>query len=328
MPRTRITRTLTAAAALATAALAVSACTPVADEPEGDATAAAETTFPEQDIRLIIQANPGGGSDLSSRALATELESILGVSVIPENMPGAAGALAMEYVAEQPADGYVIGFGPVEIAMLNTTQGANVLPENYDLLGQIMLAPGVVTVAADSGIETLEDLVAQAESGGVTVANSGAGSIWEAATLGLAAETDATFTPVSYDGGATAVAAAASGETNAAVSGLGEALAQGEAVRILAVLNDERHPDAEDVPTAEEAIGAEVIFGGWGGIYAPAGLPDDVKAVLESAIEEAVASDGYQEFQANAGNLVVYRDSAEFTGFVEEQFALFQDLLG
>ena len=72
-----------------------------------------------------------------------------------------------------------------------------------------------------------------AKSGPVTVANSGAGSIWEAATVGLGDAADAEFTPVPYDGGATAVAAAASGETVAAVSGLGEALAQGEAVRIL-----------------------------------------------------------------------------------------------
>src|SRR5690606_10030231 len=199
MPIKRMNRVLAAAAVFTTAALVMSGCTKV-DE-SGDA----ESGFPEKDIRLIIQANPGGGSDLSSRALATELEDILGVSVIPENMPGAAGALAMEYVAAQPADGYVIGFAPVEIAMLNTTQGADVLPENYDLLGQIMLAPGVVTVGASSDVQTLEDLVAKAEAGSVTVANSGAGSIWEAATLGLAAEAGGTFTPVPYDGGATAV---------------------------------------------------------------------------------------------------------------------------
>ena len=225
MPRKRITRLAVAAATVAATALVLSACTKV------DETAAPDSTFPEKDLRLIIQANPGGGSDLSSRALATELEDILGVNVIPENMPGAAGALAMEYVAAQPADGYVIGFAPVEIAMLNTTQGADVLPENYDLLGQIMLAPGVVTVGASSVVQTLEDLVAKAEAGSVTVANSGAGSIWEAATVGLAAEVGGTFTPVPYDGGATAVSAAASGETDAAVSGLGEALAQGDAVR-------------------------------------------------------------------------------------------------
>lgn len=321
MTTQRLKRVLTAAAVFTTAAIVLSGCTKVE---EGDAA----STFPEKDIRLIIQANPGGGSDLSSRALATELEGILDVSVIPENMPGAAGALAMEYVAEQDPDGYVIGFGPVEIAMLNTTQDANVLLENFDLLGQIMLAPGVITVSASSDIETLEDLVEQSKTAPITVANSGAGSIWEAASIALGQETGGEVTPVPYDGGAPAVAAAASGETVAAVSGLGEALSQGSAVRILAVMNDERHPDAPDVPTVEEAIGADVVFGGWGGIYAPAGLPDDVHATLEAAIKEAVESDTYTTFQQDAGNLVVYRDSAEFTTFVEDQFALFQELLG
>lgn len=315
----KFARPLAAAALASVAALAIAGCTPVTEE--GDA-------FPAGDIRLIIQANPGGGSDLSSRALATELEGILDVAVIPENMPGASGALAMEYVGDADPDGYTIGFGPVEIAMLNTTQGANVLPENYTLLGQIMLAPGVVTVAADSPYETLQDLVDAAQGTSLTGANSGVGSIWEAAIKGIAAETGAQFTPVPYDGGATAVSAAASGEADFAVSGGGEAIAQGDAVRILAVLHSERIPSLPDVPTALEAIGADLQFGGWGGIYGPAGIPDDVKATLESAIADAVASDSYQEFQANAGNLVVYRDSAEFTTFVNEQFALFQDLLG
>src|SRR5690606_28476414 len=114
----------------------------------------------------------------------------------------------------------------------------------------------------------------------------------------------------------------------AAVSGLGEALAQGDAVKVRAVMHAERHPDAEDVPTVEEALGEDVQFGGWGGIYAPAGLPDDVKETLEAAVKEAVESDSYQQFQADAGNLVVYRDSADWTEFVNEQFDLFQDLLG
>lgn len=322
MPIKPMNRALAAAAVFTTAALVMSGCTKV--EEGGDAA----SSFPEKDIRLIIQANPGGGSDLSSRALATQLEGILDVSVIPENMPGAAGALAMEYVAEQDPDGYVIGFGPVEIAMLNTTQDANVLPENYDLLGQIMLAPGVITVSAASDVQTLDDLVAKAKAAPITIANSGAGSIWEAASIAFGTETGGQVTPVPYDGGAPAVAAAASGEADAAVAGLGEALSQGDAVRILAVLNDERHPDAPDVETAEEAIGTELVFGGWGGIYAPAGLPDDVHATLEAAIKEAVESDTYTQFQEDAGNLVVYRDSAEFTEFVGDQFSLFQDLLG
>ena len=72
------------------------------------------------------------------------------------------------------------------------------------------------------------------------------------------------------------------------------------------------------MPTAEEAIEVEIVFGGWGGIYAPKGLPDDVKLTLEAAVAAAVESDSYQEFQAGAGNLVVYRDSTEWTSFVED----------
>lgn len=313
-------RTLVATAALSATTLALTACSA---EGGGD-----DAAFPEQDIRLIIQADPGGGSDLSSRALATELESVLDVSVIPENMPGAAGALAMEYVGDQDPDGYTIGFAPVEIAMLNTTQGANVLPENYTFLGQIMLAPGVIAVGANSDIESLDDLVARANEGDVTVSNSGAGSIWEAASLGFADATGGSFTPVAYDGGATAVSAAASGEVDASVSGLGEALAQGDAVNILAIMHDDRHPDIPDVETVDEAIGTSVVFGGWGGIYAPADLPENVQSVLEDAVHQAVESESYQQFQEDAGNLVVYRDSTEWTQFVNEQFEQFQDLLG
>ena len=322
MPRSIFKRTAVAAATLVSvSALVLAGCSKVdtGDDSSG---------FPEKDIRLIIQADPGGGSDLSSRALATELEKSLGVSVVPENKPGAAGALAMEYVADQPADGYTIGFGPVEIAMLNTTQGANVLPENYDLLGQIMLAPGVITVGASSGITSLEDLIAKGKEGAITIANSGAGSIWEAASIGFGDVAGIDVSPVAYDGGATAVSAAASGETVAAVSGLGEALAQGDDVVVLGIMHDERHPDAPDVPTVSEAIGEDVLFGGWGGIYAPKGLPDEVHDTLEAAIKDAVESDSYQKFQKDAGNLVIYRDSGEFTGFVGEQFDLFKTLLG
>lgn len=99
-------------------------------------------------------------------------------------------------------------------------------------------------------------------------------------------------------------------------------------MKILAVMHDERHPDAADVPTVEEAIGEKVEFGGWGGIYTAKGLPDDVHKTLEDAVKKAVESDGYQKFQKDAGNLVVYRDASDWTSFVGEQFTLFKDLLG
>jgi tripartite-type tricarboxylate transporter receptor subunit TctC len=288
---------------------------------EGDA-------YPSEDITLIVQAAAGGGSDLSSRALAAELEPALGVSIVVENRPGASGSTAMQYVGDQEADGYTIGFAPVEIAMLGH-QDFDVDPADYDFLGQIMLAPGVLSVPVDSPYETLEDFVTAAESEELSVANSGAGSIWEAAALGLAAETGAQLAPVPFDGGAPALAAVVGGQVDAAVSGAGEATAafQQDQVRPLAVFHDERLEDMPDVPTAAEA-GYDLEFGGWGGIYAPTGLPDEVRTTLEGAIEEAATSDSFTETVTAAGNLAVYKDSAEFTEFVSSEYDRFGEIFG
>jgi tripartite-type tricarboxylate transporter receptor subunit TctC len=317
----RSTHLLTAGAAVAATALALSACT-------GGQNAGGEDEYPSDDVTLIVQAAAGGGSDLTSRALSNELEPILDTSIVVENRPGASGSTAMQYVADQEPDGYTIGFVPVEIAMLGH-QDFDVDPVDYDFLGQIMLAPGVLVVPADSPYETLDDFVQAAQSQELSVANSGAGSIWEAAALGLAESTGAQLTPVPFDGGAPALAAAVGDQVDAAVAGSGEvssAVNEGQ-VRALAIFHSERHPDLPDTPTAAEE-GYDLEFGGWGGIYAPMGLPDDVRSTLESTIEEAATSDGFTETLTASGNLPVYKSADEFTEFVSSEYDRFGTILG
>lgn len=187
----------------------------------------------------------------------------------------------------------------------------------------------MISVGADSPYQTLEELVEASKSQPVTVGNSGTGSIWEAAAKALANESGAQFTNVPHEGGAPAVAAAIGGQIDAVVSGAGEAKAGNDdgTLRVLAVLHDEEHPNFPGISTANDA-GYPVEFGGWGGIYAPAGLPADVHDKLEAAIAEAVETEEYQAFQKSAGNLVVYRNSADWTKFVNEQFTRFAELLG
>ncbi len=323
MPRTRITRAAAAIAALAATAIVLSACTKVE---EG---ATPESSFPEQDIRLIIQANPGGGSDLSSRALATELERILGVSVIPENMPGAAGALAMEYV------------GLAESRRIRHRLRTRRDRDAQHDAGRERAARELRSARADHArarrhqrrreqrdrdrSKTSSSRRRAVPSPSRTPVPARSGRRRRSVS---ASATDAEFTPVPYDGGATAVAAAASGETVASVSGSARHSHRARRCASSPSCTTSATPTLEDVPTVEEALGDEVLFGGWGGIYAPKGLPDDVRETLEAAVKEAVESDSYQKFQKDSGNLVVYRDSAEWTTFVDEQFVLFQDLLG
>lgn len=313
----RLTTTL---AAVAAGGLALTACS----QDDGDT-----ASYPDSDITLIVQAAAGGGSDLTSRALASELEPVLGRSIIVENRPGASGSTAMQYVRDQDPDGYTIGFVPVEIAMLGH-QDFDVDPADYDFLGQIMLAPGVLAVPVDSPHETLEDFVTAAQSTPQSVSNSGAGSIWELAALGLAEASGAQVSPVPFDGGGPAIAAVIGNQVDAGVGGAGEvaqAATDGQ-LRPLVIFHDERHPDLPDVPTAAEAGYDGLLFGGWGGIYAPKDLPDDVRQTLEDAIAEAVASEGFTQTVTSSGNLVLHRSSAEFTDFVNSEYERFGDILG
>ena len=66
--------------------------------------------YPTKQINLIIQAAPGGLSDLTARTVGSVASEILGVPIVFTNRPGAAGAVAMSYVKES---GYTIGYVPV-----------------------------------------------------------------------------------------------------------------------------------------------------------------------------------------------------------------------
>lgn len=313
-------RVFTAIGAALALAAGIAAC--------GDDGETASADFPDDDINFIVHADAGGGSDLSSRALAGELEGILGSSIVVENRPGAAGSTAMQYVADADPDGYTIGFAPVEAAMLGH-QDYDVDPADYDLLGQIMLGPGVLVVPADSPYDTLDELVQASQETSMDMGSAGAGSIWEVAAMGVAEETGAQFTSVPFDGGAPAVSAVIGGQIDGTVAGAGEVatgVEEGQ-LKALALLHDEPHPMLPDVPTAQD-LGYDIEFGGWGGVYAPPGLPDNVRQTLVDGIEEAAQSDTFVDTISAGGSLPVYKSPQEFTEFVNSEHERFGELLG
>lgn len=318
----RRTRYITSMAITALSLAALAGCS--ADEPANDGTDAVE--FPQGDITIIVPYAAGGASDLSARTLASEMESTLGVSVIVENRTGGAGSVGLSYLAGSAPDGYTLGYMPVETAMLGS-QGYDIDPADYEWIGQIMIGPASIAVPADSPYETLEDLVQAAKEnpGQISVANSGAGSIWFAVTTALGEISGVEFNPVPFDGGAPAVAAAIGEQVDAVVAGISEtsiAHKDGQ-LRVLAVVTEERADALPDVPTAIEE-GFDLTMGGWGAIGAPAGLPADVLAVLENAVDVGVNSQSYTEVISTAGNIPFFRSSsetAEFVGAETERFA-------
>jgi tripartite-type tricarboxylate transporter receptor subunit TctC len=62
-------------------------------------------------IRLVIGTAPGGAIDPYARMIAEHMQKTLGQTIIIENKPGASGALAAQYIVDQPADGSILWLG-------------------------------------------------------------------------------------------------------------------------------------------------------------------------------------------------------------------------
>ncbi|SNT29885.1 Tripartite-type tricarboxylate transporter, receptor component TctC [Noviherbaspirillum humi] len=62
-------------------------------------------TLPSGPVRIIVGFPPGGGTDVLARVVGQKLAAMWNTSVVVENKPGAAGTIAADYVAKQPADG-------------------------------------------------------------------------------------------------------------------------------------------------------------------------------------------------------------------------------
>lgn len=275
---------------------------------------------------MVVQAAPGGLSDTVSRVMASQMESSLGVPVVCENKPGAAGALAFSYVSRRPADGYTLGHAPVELAILKTLGYTQVSPETVDPLCLASKTRPALVVRASSGAADLDAFVAatRARRGYYIAGNSGTGSIWHLNALLMEQALGLKLIHVPFGGSSASITNLMGGHIDLAVMGVGEAIPQIHAgtLRALAVFDTERSPLLPDVPSVRER-GEPFGAVAWSGFFGPKGMPAEAKQRLAPAFREAFESDLFQEVCRERGMEAAFLDEAAFTRFATEQAAFF-----
>ncbi len=292
--------------------------------------AAPERPFPSRQIKIVVQATAGGLSDAISRVLASLMEQDLGVPVICENRPGAAGALAFSYVVRQRPSGYILGHGPVEIAMVRALGFSALGPQDMDLLCLVTKTKPALAVRADSAWRDFQDFVrsARARPGFFIVANSGTGSIWHVNALLMERAAGLRLVHCPFSGSSAALAALLGSHVDAVVAGAGEIAPQVKAgtVRPLAVFDKDRSPLFPGVPAARE-WGYEFGVSAWSGFYGPKELPPPVKARLVAAFRSAFDSPRFQALCRERGMEPLFLGPAEFRRFALEQARFFESAI-
>lgn len=70
-------------------------------------------SYPNKPIKIVIGFSPGGGPDISARAIGQKMTEKWGQSVIVENRPGAGANIATQVVATAKPDGYTLLSDPM-----------------------------------------------------------------------------------------------------------------------------------------------------------------------------------------------------------------------
>jgi tripartite-type tricarboxylate transporter receptor subunit TctC len=116
-------------------------------------------------ITFIIGSTPGGGYDTYSRLIASHLgRHIEGApTIVPQNMPGAGGVRAANYLYNAaPKDGTTIGmvdeaFFLNQILGLQGTQETKTDAAKFNWIGRIVPNSAVLFVRRDTGVRKIED---------------------------------------------------------------------------------------------------------------------------------------------------------------------------
>jgi tripartite-type tricarboxylate transporter receptor subunit TctC len=244
---------------------------------------AAAQSFPSRPVRLIVPFPPGGATDTFSRAAAAEMTRSLGQTVIVENRPGAGTTIGADYVAKSAPDGHTLFFTDLSTHTITGSLYAK-LPyhplRDFAPVAAVNSSPLLLVAHPSVGAKSVRELVAVAKKHpGITLANSGIGTVTHMTAEKFRMRAGIQVTPVSYKGGATPVIALLGGEVALVMATVPASIQHVQRGKLVAIglAAARRSPYLPDIPAIAETI-KDVEGAVISGVLAPAGTP---RAVLE-----------------------------------------------
>jgi tripartite-type tricarboxylate transporter receptor subunit TctC len=252
--------------------------------------AASAQSYPSKPLRMVIPFAAGGSPDIIGRIVAEELSTMLGQSVVVENRAGAGGNIAVQYVIDQPADGYTLLLGTTGNMASN-----KVLYRNLKFDTEVDLIPISVAyttcnalIVPASGPKTVADLIAEAKSkpGTLSFGSPGVGTAGHLIGELFKTTTGTQLTHVPYRGQSQVINDLLGGHLSMSfeVAATAIPVVQSGKMRALAVTCPRRLAQLSDVPTFAEAGIQGFVLEGLALIAAHGKTPPDIVQKLNQAM--------------------------------------------
>jgi tripartite-type tricarboxylate transporter receptor subunit TctC len=290
------------------------------------------SALPNKAVRIVVPNAAGGPNDLAGRLIAPKLSEALQQSVIVENRASANGVTGAEYVAHAEADGSILAVGNSGTHAVNATlyKKPTYDPErDFSAVSEIIFSSLVLVAHPRVPANNIAELIAEAKRapGKLNIAVAGATGEIAGNMIKLQARIDLNNVP--YKGGAPAVIAVVSDESQLLLtlySSLASLINAGK-LKPLGVTASRRDPQLPNVPTLAESglEGYQVEF--WVGIFAPSKTPAATVQALSREIVRIVNMPEVRDRFVAAGYEVVASTPEQFTERVKRDTAKYRRII-
>lgn len=283
--------------------------------------------FPNGNVNLSVFSSAGGSGDIFSRELARILdeETDFDENVIVENRDGGSGAIAINHMLGEPADGHTLLFHSTTAPLTMASGELEFTPDDIQPLAMMASDNLGFFVTEDSPYETLDDFIQDAEEnpGGVNAVSSQTYGINHYFALEFMEAVEIDLNYIAYAGGAEAMTSLLGGNGDVLVSSFDVANPQVEAgeVRPLATTGSERRDDHPDTPTFTELNLdelEELII--WRGLFVHPDTPEEIQDRWAEILEEVTETDGFAEYTENTDQQIDFNSGEDFEEIFQSDY--------
>jgi tripartite-type tricarboxylate transporter receptor subunit TctC len=288
--------------------------------------------WPSKPVRVLVGFAAGGNIDNLARVTCARLSDIFGQQFVVENRVGAMGTIAAADVVRAVADGHTFFWAGTGTVSIFPAMGQPKYDTLHDLapVSVIATSPQVLIVNAKLPINTLQEFVAYVKARPKQLAYAGGGGPGSVSNLLMALflrRAGLEMNAVSYRGTAPALTDIIGGHVPAMFIPLPEALPQAQAgsIRMIALSDDRRAPQAKDVPTVAESGFPGFRGVSWNGMMAPAKTPKEIIDRVAAEFIKAAKDPAFIAQLDKHGAAPLGLTPEEFAQFLREDTALWAE---
>ena len=281
-------------------------------------------SYPEKPVRLVTAA-AGAGGDFVSRIVAAGLTELWGQSVLVDNRGGSA-VIPIEVVAKATPDGYtLLGFGTA-LWHLPLMQSVAYDPiKDFAPITLVAKTPMIVVVHPSLPVTSIKELIALAKArpGQLNYSSGISGSTTHLPAEMFKSMARVDLVRVTYKGGAPALTALLSGETQVMfgnAGGVGPHVKAGR-LRALAVTSAQRSALFPDLPTVAASGLSGYDASSLQCLFAPAATPTTLISRLSQDVGRVLSKAEVKERFLRSGSEVVASSPDELAATIKADMA-------